>query len=392
MSSDGGTIQAIFYANPDQYPPIINSTRLLAQAGYEVNILCADTGKDWGIAYPSAASVRRISTNAHNSWSKYLRFVFQVLRKADGNAALYVGHDMHSLLPARLLATRHRRPLVYHCHDFAESGQRMGLGGRAVSFFEHRFARTANLVIVPDAERAKIVVKELRLTKVPFIVANAPLTTIPITADRSHLAKAIHEKGRQFDQIVFRQGVIGPNHAIEATICSLALWESPNWGFVVMGPGDAAYIETLTKLAEQKGTSNQFVVLPPVSYDQVLQFTAGASIGHGLYEPVNITNLYHTTASNKIMEYMAAGLPLLVSDRPGLRHLVEKYNCGLTADESSPESIARAVNTLLGDPSKARAMGAAGARAFKEELCYERQFAPVLQTFKELMNSSEKEC
>ena len=30
-------IQAIFYANPDYYPPIINSAYVLAHAGYELS-------------------------------------------------------------------------------------------------------------------------------------------------------------------------------------------------------------------------------------------------------------------------------------------------------------------------------------------------------------------
>jgi glycosyltransferase involved in cell wall biosynthesis len=118
-----------------------------------------------------------------------------------------------------------------------------------------------------------------------------------------------------------------------------------------------------------------------------LRLTPGADAGHALYEPVHINNVYITTASNKLLEYLAAGLPVLVSDRPGLRAFVEKYECGLTADESSPESIAAAVNALLGDPDLARRLGAAGARAFAEELNYEHQFAPVLEAVRGLIDA-----
>jgi glycosyltransferase involved in cell wall biosynthesis len=84
---------------------------------------------------------------------------------------------------------------------------------------------------------------------------------------------------------------------------------------------------------------------------------------------------------------MAAGLPLLVSERPDLRAFVETYGCGLTADESSPESIAAAVNVLLGDPDLARRLGEAGARASRKEFNYESQFAPVLEAFRSLSDS-----
>jgi glycosyltransferase involved in cell wall biosynthesis len=85
---------------------------------------------------------------------------------------------------------------------------------------------------------------------------------------------------------------------------------------------------------------------------------------------------------------MAAGVPVLVSDRPGQRAFLNKYRCGLTADESSPESIAAAVNALLGDPDLAHRLGAAGARAFEQEFNYERQYAPVLRVFQSLCHAS----
>ena len=48
------------------------------------------------------------------------------------------------------------------------------------------------------------------------------------------------------------------------------------------------------------------------------------------------------------------------------------------ADDSLPLSIASGVNALLGDPDACRRMGAAGAAAFDRDLCYDKQFEPVL--------------
>ena len=154
-----------------------------------------------------------------------------------------------------------------------------------------------------------------------------------------------------------------------------------------MGRGSGHYLAHLRSLADACGVTERFAVLPPVSYDDIFQFTGGADVGHSLYAPVDSNNRFSTTASNKLLEYMAAGLPVLVSDRPGLQALVQTYKCGLNADESSPESIAAAVNTLLGDPDFALRLGAAGARAFEDELNYERQFAPVLVALRILVDA-----
>lgn len=379
--------QAITYYNPDGYPPIVNSARLMAQHGFTLDLLCRDTGEDWGVSYHTGVNVERIKNRGRYSWQEYTLFVRSVLRRGNGKAAFLVGHDAYGLLPARLLATRYRRPLVYHCHDFIERDRPLHLGGRVVRAFEQIFARTADLVIVPDTERGNVIARELALKHPPLIVANAPLNGPQPSGEA--LRKALSERDVTLERIVFRQGRIGASHAIEPTLRSMPYWENENWGFVVMGPGDPLYLKQLLALAQALSLERRFVILPPVGYDQVAAFTAGADLGHALYEPAQVNWKYITTASNKIMEYMAAGVPLLVSDRPGLQALAEHYQCGIIADESNPHSIAIAINTLLGDPARARQMGAAGRQAFEEVFCYERQFAPALDVFRALAARSQ---
>jgi glycosyltransferase involved in cell wall biosynthesis len=376
-------IQAFFYGNPDQYPPIINSARLLAHAGFELDIFCRWDPQDWAVSYPSSVRIHRIKTSNGSSWFEYTAFVLKSLRLAR-RSGVFIGHDMHGLLPARILGARHRRPVIYHCHDFSESARQLAFGSRMVRTVERSLARTTQIVLVPDKDRAFHVASELRLLRPPVITANAPLTRP--NPHFNGLQSKLRERARHFEAIVFRQGRIGEGHAIETTLRSIPLWENKRWGFVIMGIAENTYLEKLTRQAETLGVGNQFVSLPPVGYDDVAPFTSGADLGHALYEPIHINNAHIATASNKIMEYMEAGLPLLVSDTPALRNLVDRYGCGLAADEKSPESIAAAVNTLLGDSDKARIMGSAARRAFEHEFCYERQFAPVIDAITELSN------
>lgn len=378
-------VQVFFYNNPDNYPPIVNGVHLLTGAGFRVQVFCRDDGKQWNVSYPPGSNIYRIASAQTSSWKQYLAFVHRAFRDGSGHSIVFLGHDMHGLLPAWLLAKIHRRPFIYHCHDFSEStGGPEPFGGRLVRLFERRFARSASFVIVPDADRAKVIARKLRLKWPPLIAANAPLTRTLGTGSVLH--QALAASGRHFERILFRQGRIGIGHAIEKTIESILSWASNKWGFVLMGIGDASYIQKLNDQARTLGVQQQFFVLPPVGYDQVCEFTPGASLGHALYDPIHINNVHIATASNKIMEYMEAGLPLLVSDTPPLREMVTRYGCGLTADEESPESIASAVNTLLRDPQKAHKMGAGARRAFEQEFCYERQFAPVIESIKKLAN------
>ena len=385
-------IQAIIYANPDHYPPVVNGARVMAKAGVRLDILGREyaglLGADYSVSYPSQTRVLRARAALGPSWLQYGMFLNEALHRANRDVDLFLGYDMHGFLAARLLATLCRRPLVYHCLDYTQSGTAASLGARWVKAFEQRFARSAAVVIVPDRERGRVMSEELRLISPPHTVANAPMHryNLPGLA----LVEALTAQGKRFNRIVLRQGRIGPGHGIEATLRSIPLWNTREWGLVVMGPSEPDYARSLALLAVELGVDSQFAILPFVPYEKLPEYTPGAHVGHALYQPIHFNHLYPTTASNKIMEYMAAGLPLLVSDRPGLRVFVDKYKCGLTADEGSPGSIAAAVNTLLGDPDLASRLGAAGARAFEEEFNYELQFTPVLKAFESLCCGSER--
>lgn len=380
-------IQQIVYNDPDLYPPIINATRLLAKAGWKVEILCRGGGGQWSVEYPNGVEVDRAREGSGSSLRDYVSFLLFTLRKADRRASIFVGHDMHGLLPAKLLSKLHRRPLVYHCHDFAEGSRTIPMGSRVVRAVERLIARSADAVIVPDAERAKVVERELRLKTAPLVIANSPPLHSPSSG--AALRQAVTSEGRSYSKILFRQGRIGAGHAIEATIRSIPAWAGKEWGFVLMGIADSSYVDRLNRLAQTLEVKERILILPPIGYDRVAQFTPGADAGHALYDPININHTHFLTASNKIMEYMAAGLPLLVPDLPTLSRFVGDRGCGVTADETSPDSIAGAVNSLLGDPDRAGRMGAAARRAFEQEFCYERQFAAALEAYETLSKSND---
>ncbi|MCZ7637769.1 MAG: glycosyltransferase [Verrucomicrobia bacterium] len=90
----------------------------------------------------------------------------------------------------------------------------------------------------------------------------------------------------------------------------------------------------------------------------------------------------------KLWEYMAVGLPVVISDFPHLRELVGRLDCGLVADPASPRAIADALRRLHDSPAERARLGQNGRRAVQEEYNWENQERKLLELYGRLLPPS----
>lgn len=69
----------------------------------------------------------------------------------------------------------------------------------------------------------------------------------------------------------------------------------------------------------------------------------------------------------KMFEYMSSGIPVIASDFPLWRDIVEGSRCGVCVDPRDPRAIAAAIDRLVGNPELARELGANGRKAVLEK-------------------------
>jgi glycosyltransferase involved in cell wall biosynthesis len=120
-----------------------------------------------------------------------------------------------------------------------------------------------------------------------------------------------------------------------------------------------------------------------VEYDLLPSLLRRASIGLVIYSPAAVSNKrkYRAGESNKLFDYMIAGLPMIVTDLPALRALVTRNKCGLLVKAADADAIARAIAELLGDGNARSLMSKEGRQAAEREYNWETESARLISLY-----------
>ena len=119
-----------------------------------------------------------------------------------------------------------------------------------------------------------------------------------------------------------------------------------------------------------------------VDRDKIASLLQSSSIGMVTLHP---TMNYLESLPIKMFEYMAAGLPVIASNFPYWRSIVEGNNAGKCVDPMDFNSIANAINLLLNDRQLAEQMGSNGRKIITEKYNWNTESIKLINFYKELI-------
>ncbi|WP_414659517.1 glycosyltransferase family 4 protein [Acinetobacter courvalinii] len=98
------------------------------------------------------------------------------------------------------------------------------------------------------------------------------------------------------------------------------------------------------------------------------------------------TRSYLDSLPVKMFEYMCAGIPVIASDFPLWRSIVNAAKCGICVDPLKPKEIADAIDYFLKNPTEARLMGQQGRAAVLERYNWSIEEKKLLNLYSSILD------
>jgi len=352
----------------------------LAAAGHEVIVF--HLPRPGGKGPPQGLSFRAVSATIPTGRERLPRVARLgaeatrlALRAAGVQPDVIHAHDAAMLLPGLVAARRAGAKLVYDSHELATGvPYRDRAWGALVASAERIGIPQADATIAVSEGIAARLAERYRPRRPPTVVRNLPDLPPPGAAPAPELRR---ELGVGDAPLILHQGAVAASRGCETLLRALALL--PGAHLLLLG-AEGPYAERLPMLAAALGVAARTHLLPPVLPEELLSYTAQADVGVSLLE--DCCENHRLALPNKLFEYLAAGLPVVVADLPETRRLVEAMRVGWCADPAAPESVAAALRTALErqDDSGLRGRLARAAR----ELSWEREGQRLLSLYEEL--------
>jgi glycosyltransferase involved in cell wall biosynthesis len=277
---------------------------------------------------------------SNSSLVYYFRFLFLLIRDLlKHKADFYFAEDIYTLPVVYIFAKLNKAKIYYNSREIY--AHLAGLRNKSfvqkiIAKIESKFIRKVDIVLVTGEMDAEYLKEAYSIDNL-FVLRNLPKYM-------EHIKKIdLREKLNipQTDKILLYQGVILEGRGIIKLIN--VLYKIPNTHFVIVGEGE--YRKQFEEEASKTEVSDRIHFIGAVNHSDLLNYTACADIGITLIENISIS--YYYALPNKLFEYIMVGVPVLASNLPQMKNIIDQYQVGNYVDPENEDEVVKVILEML---------------------------------------------
>lgn len=283
-----------------------------------------------------------LKTKVRVLWIRGALIMRMILKGYRGNYDIYHSNDLNTL-PQGYVCAKWRikkKPLIYDSHEVQTS--RTGYDSPWYGRLEKFFIKRIDTMIVENHTRAKY--NEELYGFYPNVLHNYPSLDIQKVDGKVDLHKMLDLPPDE--KILLYQGGIQTGRGLEKLVEAYPKFKEGTLVFI----GDGKIKTELQRMVKERGLEDGIRFIPKVPVKELPKYTRNAYLGFQVLN--NVCFNHWSASSNKLFEYIMNEVPVVASNFPEIKKVVDENKIGITIDPHNPDEIAKAVNYLLEHPDK----------------------------------------
>lgn len=281
-----------------------------------------------------------------------------------------LSNDLDTLLANYLAAKIKQKEIVYDSHEYFT--QVPEIINRK---FVQKFWLTIEKKIVPNLIHCYTVCELLANEYNKKYNTNFKIVrNVPYRFSQEQVEKPLKTSNQK---IIIYQGALNIGRGIELVIRTLPYLN--NVVFYIVGDGDI--YEQLKKLVNVQKVTDKVVFTGKIPLEKLASYTKCADLGISLEENLGLN--YYYSLPNKIFDYINSGVPVLCSNFPEMKKIVEQYKIGICSNERNPQKLSQIINNMLNNQSEINNWKS-NLKIAANELCWENEEKELISIYKEI--------
>ena len=326
-----------------------------------------------------AYNVHRMSLRFEKGFTFYaeynLRLFLYLLFKPRG---VYFSNDLDTLLPNFLLSKIKGSTLIYDSHEyFTEVPELIGRDKvRAIWLrIESYILPKLKTMFTVNETLAKIYSEKYHIPV--HAVRNVPkISGYVKSSEDNHVREKYGISS--IDHLIIYQGAVNKDRGLEELIEAFTFLPS-TFHLLIIGTGDVhqALVEKI-KILKLK----QVHFLGQIPFSELATYTLQADLGVSLEKSTNLN--YRYALPNKVFDYLASGVPILVSPLTELCAILDKHDVGKLLPSHEPKEIAVTIETIFANQNQL-AIWKENTQKASEEYCWENEEKKLVDRLLEIL-------
>jgi glycosyltransferase involved in cell wall biosynthesis len=288
---------------------------------------------------------------------------------------VFVANDLPMLPVAAQLAEACCARLAYDSHELYCEQEFSGSEKRRWAEIEAKYIGACDVVITVNQSIATELEQRYSVSGIQVIYNAERTRNRPAVSRRFNEVFGLSAEKK----ILLFQGGLSAGRNLEVLVDAMHYVQNPSVVLVLLG--DGLLLNGLQKMAKQKGLMGRVYFHAAVSQNALLALTATADAGVIPYQATCLNNHYCTP--NKLFEFIAAGLPILATDLPEIRRLVEGQQIGRVGDTGSPQKLAALIDDFFADEQRCTAWEAQ-VSVVRQLICWEEEEKKLVEIYEAL--------